>query len=167
MHRQEGAELRGYGDTLRPALYGSGADAMLRECTAARTACVILDASTLGKIEVLGPDAAALLDFVFYTRMSNLAPGRLRYGLALAESGAVFDDGVVLRASSKRFVISCSSSHVTAMEAHLEAWREDHFDLARVHVHDTTPRWSTLAISGPAAREVLATLDLSVDLNDG
>lgn len=166
MHRQEGAELRGYGDTLRPALYGSGADAMLRECTAARTACVILDASTLGKIEVLGPDAAALLDFVFYTRMSNLAPGRLRYGLALAESGAVFDDGVVLRASSKRFVISCSSSHVTAMVAHLEAWREDHFDLARVHVHDTTPRWSTLAISGPAAREVLATLDLSVDLND-
>jgi sarcosine oxidase subunit alpha len=91
----------------------------------------------------------------------------LRYGLALAESGAVFDDGVVLRASSERFVISCSSSHVTAMMAHLEAWREDHFDLARVHVHDTTPRWSTLAISGPAAREVLATLDLSVDLDDG
>jgi sarcosine oxidase subunit alpha len=167
VHRQEGAELRGYGDTLRPALYGNGTDAMLRECTAARTECVILDASTLGKIEVLGPDAAALLDFVFYTRMSNLAPGRLRYGLALAESGAVFDDGVVLRASSERFVISCSSSHVTAMVAHLEAWREDHFDLARVHVHDTTPRWSTLAISGPAAREVLATLDLSVDLDDG
>jgi hypothetical protein len=123
VHRSEGAELRGYGDMLRPAVYGPAQDAMARECTAARQRCAILDASSLGKIEVLGPDAAALLDFVFYTRMSSLAPGRLRYGLALAESGAVFDDGVVLRVSADRFVVSCSSSHVAAMTAHLEAWR--------------------------------------------
>lgn len=166
VHREEGAELRGYGDTLRPAVYGTGADALLRECTAARTGCVILDASTLGKIEVLGPDAAALLDFVFYTRMSNLAPGRLRYGLALAESGAIFDDGVVLRAATERFVISCSSSHVAAMIAHLDAWREDRFNLERVYVHDTTPRWSTLAISGPDAKRVVAALDLGIALDD-
>jgi len=166
VHREEGAELRGYGDTLRPAIYGTGADAMLRECTAARTGCVILDASTLGKIEVLGPDAAALLDFVFYTRMSNLAPGRLRYGLALTESGAIFDDGVVLRTAAQRFVISCSSSHVTAMIAHLEGWREDRFDLSRVYMHDTTPRWSTLAISGPDSQRILRTLDIGVDLDD-
>lgn len=166
VHREEGAELRGYGDTLRPAAYGPVADAMLRECTAARTGCVILDASTLGKIEVLGPDAPALLDFVFYTRMSNLLPDRLRYGLALTESGAIFDDGVVLRAAPERFVISCSSSHVTAMVAHLEAWREDRFDLERVYVHDTTPRWSTLAISGPDSQRVLAQLDSDIDLDD-
>jgi sarcosine oxidase subunit alpha len=139
---------------------------MTRECKAARERCVILDASSLGKIEVLGPDAAALLDFVFYTRMSSLAPGRLRYGLALAESGAVFDDGVVLRVSADRFVVSCSSSHVAAMTAHLEAWREDRFDLSRVFVHDTTPRWATMAISGPASKGVMTALGLGIDLDD-
>ena len=166
VHRSEGAELRGYGDMLRPAAYGPAQDAMARECAAARQRCAILDASSLGKIEVLGPDAAALLDFVFYTRMSSLAPGRLRYGLALGESGAVFDDGVVLRVAPDRFVVSCSSSHVAAMTAHLEAWREDRFDLSRVFVHDTTPRWATMAISGPASKGVLAALALGVDLDD-
>lgn len=166
VHRSEGAELRGYGDMLRPAAYGPAPDAMARECAAARQRCAILDASSLGKIEVLGPDAAALLDFVFYTRMSSLAPGRLRYGLALAESGAVFDDGVVLRVAPDRFVVSCSSSHVAAMTAHLEAWREDRFDLSRVFVHDTTPRWATMAISGPASKGVLAALALGIDLDD-
>jgi len=166
VHREERAELRGYGDMLRPASYGPAQDAMTRECKAARERCVILDASSLGKIEVLGPDAAALLDFVFYTRMSSLAPGRLRYGLALAESGAVFDDGVVLRVSADRFVVSCSSSHVAAMTAHLEAWREDRFDLSRVFVHDTTPRWATMAISGPASKGVMTALGLGIDLDD-
>jgi sarcosine oxidase subunit alpha len=166
VHREEGAELRGYGDILRPASYGGRPDSIERECAAARQRCAILDASSLGKVEVLGPDAAALLDFVFYTRMASLAPGRLRYGLALAESGAVFDDGVVLRLAADRFVVSCSSSHVAAMVAHLEAWREDRFDLARVHIHDTTPQWATMAISGPRSKAVIAELGLGVNLDD-
>jgi len=167
VHRAEGAALLDYGNLLRPAWYGDRETALARECRAARTEAVVLDASSLGKIEVLGPDAAALLDFVFYTRMSTLAPGRLRYGLALAESGGIFDDAVVLCVSPRHFVVSCSSGHVAAMVANLEAWREDRFDLARVFVHDATPQWATLAISGPQARRVISALELGIDLADG
>jgi sarcosine oxidase subunit alpha len=163
-HREERAYFREYGDILRPAWYGAGAIAA--ECRHARNEVAVFDASSLGKIEVIGPLAAALLDFVFYTRMSTLAPGRLRYGLALAESGAIFDDAVVLRLAPEHFVVSCSSGHVAAMLAHLEEWRQDRFDLARVFVHDASAHWATLAISGPQSRRVVAALDLGAPLDD-
>ncbi|HSE12443.1 MAG TPA: 2Fe-2S iron-sulfur cluster-binding protein, partial [Rudaea sp.] len=166
VHREEGAHFREYGDFLRPAWYGSDAGAVTRECRLARNAVAVFDASSLGKIEVIGPDAAALLDFVFYTRMSTLAPGRARYGLALAESGAIFDDGVVLRLAPDHFVVSCSSGHVAAMVAHLEEWRQDRFDLARVFIHDASAHWATIAVSGPQSKGVVAALDLGASLDD-
>jgi len=126
----------------------------------------VMDASSLGKIEVIGPAAAALLDFVYYTPMSSLKPGRLRYGLSLTETGLVADDGVVLRLAPEHFVVSCSSSHVAAMVTQFEAWRQDHFDLESVFVHDATPHWATMAISGPKAKAVMAALDLGIDLDD-
>ena len=165
-HRAEGAYFRDYGNLLRPAWYGPEKGALARECRAARESAVVLDASSLGKIEVIGPDAPALVDFVFYHRLSTLAPGRLRYTLALGESGAVWDDGVVMRLSPEHFVVSCSSGHVAAMTAHLQEWREDHFDLSRVFVHDCTSQWATMAISGPRSRGVVDALALGVDLND-
>jgi len=126
----------------------------------------VFDASSLGKIDVIGTQAAALLDFVFYTRMSTLAAGRLRYGLALAESGAIFDDGVVLRLAPDHFVVSCSSGHVAAMVAHLEEWRQDRFDLGKVFIHDASAHWATIAVSGPQSKRVVALLDLGVPLDD-
>jgi sarcosine oxidase subunit alpha len=166
LHREEGAYFREYGDILRPAWYGSDASAIARECQYARNGVAVFDASSLGKIEVTGPQAAALLDFIFYTRMSTLSPGRLRYGLALAESGAIFDDGVVLRLAPEHFVVSCSSGHVAAMVAHLEEWRQDRFDLARVFIHDASAHWATIAVSGPQSKRAVASLDLGVPLND-
>jgi sarcosine oxidase subunit alpha len=151
---------------LRPAWYGPDESVVARECWNARHAAVAFDASSLGKIEVLGPNAAALLDFIYYTRMSNLQPGRLRYGLALGESGAIWDDGVVLRLTSDRFLVSCSSSHVAAMVAHLEEWREDRFDLGSVFIHDATAHWATIAISGPQSKRIVAALELGIELND-
>jgi sarcosine oxidase subunit alpha len=165
-HRAEGAHFRDYGNLLRPAWYGPEEGALARECRAARESVAVLDASSLGKIEVIGPDAAALVDFVFYHRLSTLAPGRLRYTLALSESGSVWDDGVVMRLAPEHFVVSCSSGHVAAMTAHLQEWREDHFDLSRVFVHDCTSQWATMAISGPQSRAVLEALALGVTLDD-
>ncbi|HEY2395112.1 MAG TPA: 2Fe-2S iron-sulfur cluster-binding protein [Rudaea sp.] len=166
VHREEGAYFREYGDLLRPAWYGPDASAIARECHSARNGVAVFDASSLGKIDVIGPQAARLLDFIFYTRMSTLAPGRLRYGLALAESGAIFDDGVVLRIAPEHFVVSCSSGHVAAMVAHLEEWRQDRFDLAKVFIHDASAHWATLAISGPHSKRVVASLELGVPLDD-
>ena len=166
IHRQEGACFREYGGALRPAWYGAEADAITRECIAARGSAVVFDASSLGKIEVIGPQAAALLDFVYYTPMSSLAVGRARYGLTLGEAGIVADDGVVLRLASNHFVVSCSSSHVAWMAAQLEAWRQDRFDLAQVFIHDATAHWATIAISGPASKRIVGELGLGVDLDD-
>ncbi len=154
-HRNEGAHFREYGGILRPAWYGAEEGAIARECLAARNRAIVFDGSPLGKIEVVGPDAPKLMDFIFYTRMSTLAPGRLRYGLMLTEGGAVFDDGVVLRLAEDRFVVSCSSSHVPAVTAHLEAWRQDIFDRRRVFVHDTTANWATIVVGGPGSKKIV------------
>jgi sarcosine oxidase subunit alpha len=166
LHRQEGACFRDYGGVLRPAWYGKDERAIDAECLAARNGVVVFDASSLGKIEVIGPQAAALLDFVYYTPMSSLAPGRARYGLTLSEAGIVADDGVVLRLGADHFVVSCSSGHVAAMVAHLEALRQDRFDLARVFIHDATAHWATIAISGPQAKRIIAGLGLGIELDD-
>jgi sarcosine oxidase subunit alpha len=166
VHRQEGAHFRDYGSLLRPAWYGPHADAITAECVAARTKAVVFDASSLGKIDVIGPQAAALLDFVYYTPMSSLAIGRARYGLTLSEAGVVADDGVVLRLGPDHFVVSCSSSHVVGMVAALEAWRQDRFDLDQVFVHDATAHWATIAISGPNAKTIVGGLGLRVELDD-
>ncbi|HWA49716.1 MAG TPA: aminomethyltransferase family protein, partial [Dongiaceae bacterium] len=165
VHRQEGAYFRDYGGVLRPAWYGAES-AIAEECRLARNNAVLLDASSLGKIEVIGPAAPALLDFVYYTPMSSLKVGKARYGLCLTEAGVVADDGVVARLSPEHFIVSCSSSHVAFMVANLEAWRQDHFDLKQVFIHDATAHWATLAISGPQSKQILATLDLGIELND-
>jgi sarcosine oxidase subunit alpha len=161
VHRADGAYFRDYG-ILRPAWYTS----IEEECLAARNSVAVFDGSPLGKIEVIGPDAARLMDFVFYTPMSTLAPGRLRYGFMLTESGAVLDDGVVLRLAEDRFVVSCSSSHVPAIAAHLEAWRQDQHDIRKVFIHDTTPSWGTVTIAGPHSKAAVERLGLGVALDD-
>jgi sarcosine oxidase subunit alpha len=165
-HRGERAHFRDYGGVLRPAWYGASAAAIAAECVAARTKAVVFDASSLGKIDVIGPQAAALLDFVYYTPMSSLAVGRARYGLTLSEAGVVADDGVVLRLGPAHFVVSCSSSHVAGMVAALEAWRQDRFDLGQVFIHDATAHWATIAVSGPQAKILVGALGLGMDLDD-
>ena len=156
-HRGLGARFREYGGWLRPAAYGAGDEPACAqaEALAARQAAGLFDATPLGKIEVLGPGAADLLDFCGYRRMSTLKPGRARYGFMLRETGVVLDDGVVMRLAEDRFIVSASSSHVAAVRLVLEEARQDRFDPARVVLHDVTAHWVTLTVSGPRAQAVL------------
>ena len=167
-HRAAGAVFREYGGWLRPAWYGTGseADAVAREASLARQAVGILDGSPLGKIEVMGPDAGALVDFNSYSTLSNLKPGRIRYGFMLTEGGVVYDDGVVSKISDEHYIVSCSSGHVPGVVARLEEWRQDRFDPARVFVHNSTLQWATLTATGPRSRQLVAALGLGVDLSD-
>jgi sarcosine oxidase subunit alpha len=168
-HRVHGAVLGEYGGWLRPAHYGDPRDkvgSVDREARTARDAVGIFDGSPLGKIEVIGPDAAAFLDFNFYMVMSTLRPGRIRYGFMLEETGVVFDDGVVVRLEENRFLVSCSSSHVAGVHARLEAWRQDQFDPCRLYVHNATAHWATLIVTGPLSRRLTERVDLGVDLSD-
>jgi sarcosine oxidase subunit alpha len=156
-HRDLGAQFREYGGWLRPAWYGGDEEQTVQaEALAARQTVGLYDASPLGKIEVLGPGAAALLDFCGYVAMSTLKPGRARYGFVLSETGVVHDDGVVLRLAEDRFVMSASSSHVASVRMILEEARQDRFDPSRVFLHDVTAQWVTLTVSGPSARALIA-----------
>ena len=168
LHRDAGACLREYGGWLRPAYHGAGdeAAAIAREVQAARGAVAVLDASPLGKIEVIGPQAGALVDFNSYNRISTLECGRIRYGVMLTEGGVVYDDGVTVKLSDTHYIVSCSSSHVQGVSMRLEEWRQDRFDPGQVLVHDSTPQWATLTAVGPRARELVARLGLGVDLAD-
>ncbi|MCP8937634.1 hypothetical protein NK718_03835 [Alsobacter sp. SYSU M60028] len=167
-HRALGATLGEYGGWLRPAYYGPGdmTEAVAREIRAAREAVAVFDASPLGKIEVIGPDAARFMDFQSYMTLSTLAPGRMRYGFMLEETGIVFDDGVVSRLDENRFRVSCSTSHVAAMHARFETWRQDQFDPARLFIHNATTHWATLAVSGPLSRLLMERLSIVADLSD-
>ena len=167
-HRADGAQMREYGGWLRPAWYGPGDPerAIQREAARARDAVALFDGSSLGKIEIIGPDAAKLADFHSYNRLSTLKPGRIRYGFMLSESGIVYDDGVTLRLAEDRFLVSCSSGHTDAVVTRLELWRQDRFDPRRIVIHDTTAQWATLTVTGPRARDLLLALGLDVALDD-
>ncbi|SHH36553.1 sarcosine oxidase subunit alpha [Cognatiyoonia sediminum] len=165
-HRDLDAAFCEYGGWLRPGWYGSGdRDATIqKEAKAARDTAGIFDGSTLGKIEVMGPDAEAFLNFVYYNTIKSLKPGGIRYGFMLTEGGIVYDDGVVTRVDQNRFIVSCSSSHVDGVRTHLEAWRQDGNDPDRIFVHDQTTAWATVTVTGPKARDVLSSLDTTIDL---
>jgi sarcosine oxidase subunit alpha len=167
-HRAAGAQLREYGGWLRPAWYGPDDPELTiqREAAQARDTVALFDGSSLGKIEIIGPDAAALADFHSYNRLSTLKAGRIRYGFLLQESGVVFDDGVTLRLTEDRFLVSCSSGHTDAVRMRLELWRQDRFDARRVAIHDTTAHWATLTVTGPRSRDLIEACGLNVALDD-
>ena len=170
VHRTAGAFFREYGGWLRPAYYGgAGGDAaavIQDEARRARQSVALFDGSTLGKIEVIGPRAAEFVDFIYYNTMSTLKPGRCRYGFMLSENGVVFDDGILVRLDENRFVVSCSSSHVAAVHARLEEWRQDRFGRDAVYIHNATAHYATLTVSGPRARTLVEALDLGIALDD-
>ena len=167
-HRANGAQMREYSGWLRPAWHGPDEPERVvqTEAARARDAVALFDGSSLGKIEIIGPDAAKLADFHSYNRLSTLKVGRIRYGFLLAETGVVFDDGVTLRLAEDRFLISCSSGHTDPVRMRLELARQDRFDPARVFIHDTTAHWATLTVTGPRSRDVVEACGLGVALDD-
>jgi sarcosine oxidase subunit alpha len=169
-HVERGAEMREYGGWWRPACYTRAsetpAQAIQREAAAVRQGVGLFDGSSLGKIVVDGPDAAAFLNLLYYNDLANLKPGRLRYVLLLRENGVVYDDGVVARVGPERYQLSPSSSHTAGVLAMLEAWHQTEYPMMRVAFHDVTGAWATFAVSGPRARDMLSPLtgiDISAD----
>ncbi len=142
----------------RPAHYGgvgAGASAAIeREVAAVRGAVGLVDVSTLGKIEVMGPDAGVLLDRIYTGLLSNLAPGRTRYGLMLDEAGTVVDDGVVMRLANGRFYLTTTTGASTTVYRELQRrvaeWGLD------CTLHNLTGHMAAMNLAGPRARQVLA-----------
>jgi sarcosine oxidase subunit alpha len=138
--------------------------AVARECRAVRNAVGIFDASTLGKIEVTGPDAAEFLDRLYTGSFSRLVPGRCRYGLLLSEAGFVMDDGVVARLAPDRFHVTTTTGGAASVLHHMEDYRQTEFPDLRVWLTSITEQWAVIAVQGPLARQMIAPLVEGIDL---
>jgi len=164
-HVSNGGVMESMGLWQRPRFYRENGDnaaaASIAEATRVRSTGGIADASTLGKIEVCGPDAAAFLDFVYMTRASTLKVGRSRYGVNLREDGMVLDDGLILRLAPDRFRVTTSTGHAGHMLSQFEFYRATDWGHAQLALTDVTDAWAVIAVAGPQSRHrVLETLDV-------
>jgi sarcosine oxidase subunit alpha len=142
-------------------------DAVARECRTTRASVGLFDASTLGKIEVVGPDAAAFLERMYANAFQKLEVGRCRYGLMLSEAGFLMDDGVIARLRPDRFHVTTTTGGSPRVLAHMEDYLQTEFTDLRVWLTSTTEQWATIAVQGPRARETIGPLFEGVDLSGG
>ena len=169
-HRAHGAAFEDVGQWKRAWYYPQAGEDMAaavnREVKAARDSVGILDASTLGKIEIRGPDAGVFLDRIYTNVFSTLKVGRARYGLMLKEDGMVFDDGVTTRLAEDRYLMTTTTGGAANVMSWLEEWLQTEWPDLKVYLTSVTEQWATMTISGPNARALLAELtelDLSTD----
>jgi sarcosine oxidase subunit alpha len=139
--------------------------AVARECRAVRSACGIFDASTLGKIEVVGADAAEFMNRMYINSWSNLGVGRSRYGILCREDGFIYDDGVVARVQTDRFHVTTTTGGAPRVLAMMEDYRQTEWPDLKVWLTSTTEHWAVIAVQGPNARGVLETLVEGIDIS--
>ena len=140
-------------------------DAVARECLAVRRSVGMFDASTLGKIEVVGPDAAEFLNRIYTNAWTTLAPGRLRYGVMLREDGFLLDDGVVGRLAPDRFHVTTTTGGVSRVLQLMEDYLQTEWPHLDVWLTPTTEQWAVIAVQGPNARRVLQPLCPDIDIS--
>ncbi|MCW4113546.1 sarcosine oxidase subunit alpha family protein [Aurantimonas sp. MSK8Z-1] len=139
--------------------------AVSRECKAVRETVGIFDASTLGKIEVVGPDAAEFMNRIYTNAWTKLEPGRCRYGLMLREDGYVMDDGVVARLAHDRFHVTTTTGGAARVLQHMEDYLQTEWPELDVFLTSITEQWAVIALQGPKAREVIAPFVSDIDLD--
>lgn len=154
-HLALGARMDRFGGWWRPWHYGDAA----QEYWAVREGVSIGDVSTLGKLVVSGPDVVEALERIYPCHVADVKPGRSRYALLLNERGHVMDDGMILRESEARFVLSFTSGGA----ANAEMWLRDWIDTwgLRVHVMDRTMSLAAINVTGPLAATLLQRLGLA------
>src|SRR3712207_3875582 len=141
-------------------------DAYIRETRMVRASVGLADVSTLGKIDVQGPDAGAFLDRVYTNVFSTLSVGKARYGLMLREDGFLFDDGTTWRLSESRYLMTTTTANAALVMQHLEgllavAWPE-----LKVSLASLTDHWAGVAVSGPNSRALLQRVLEDLDPSD-
>ncbi len=159
-HVERGAQFYAAGLWHRPMIYGGPGEtveqAYIREARAVRDGVGMVDVSTLGKIAVQGPDAAAFLDRVYTNTFSPLPVGKARYGLMLREDGILFDDGTTWRLGEHDFLMTTTTANAGKVMQHLEYFLDVIWPDLRVTVTSVTDQWAGAAVSGPRSRDVLA-----------
>ena len=168
-HVAAGAPFEDVGQWKRPWYFPKpGEDmhaAVNREVLAVRKSVGIMDASTLGKIDIQGPDAAKLLNWLYTNPWLKLEVGKARYGLMLDENGMVFDDGVTVRLAEDRFLMTTTTGGAARVLTWMERWVQTEWPDMKVYMTTVTDQWSTFAVVGPKSRAVVEKLCKDVDLS--
>ena len=168
-HEEHGALFENVGQWKRPWYFPKAGeslhDAVKRECLATRNKVGIMDASTLGKIDIQGPDAATFLDWVYTNAWQKLGVGRCRYGLMLDENGMVMDDGVTTRLAEHHYLMTTTTGGAARVMAWLERWLQTEWPHLKVYLTSVTDHWATAAVAGPASREVVQSITAGVDFS--
>lgn len=167
---ENGAEFEPVGQWRRAWYFpkdGEDLDAAVtRECAATRASVGIFDASTLGKIEVVGPDAVEFLNRMYTNPFTKLAPGRCRYALLLGDDGFVRDDGVIGRMSEDRFHVTTTTGGAARVMNTMEDYLQTEWPDLDVWLTSTTEQWAAVALNGPNAAKVLSKLVKGIELTE-
>lgn len=168
-HIEHGAVFENVGQWRRPRYYprdGEGIDeAVTRECRAARTGVAMMDASTLGKIELRGADTGEFLNRIYTNAFKKLPVGAGRYGVMCTADGMILDDGVTLRLAEDRYFLTTTTGGAAGVLDWLEEWLQTEWPELDVVCNSVTEQWTTVAVVGPKSRDVLARLVPEMDVS--
>jgi sarcosine oxidase subunit alpha len=168
-HVAKSAEFEVVGQWMRPWYFPQGSEdlhqAVARECLAVRNSLGVMDASTLGKIDIQGPDAREFLARVYTNAWAKLAPGKCRYGLMCDENGMIIDDGVTACISDTHFLMTTTTGGAARIYTHLETWLQTEWPELNVYLTSVTDHWSTTGVVGPKARRLMEKLCKDVDFS--
>ena len=158
-HENNGAYMEPVGQWRRPFCYPQAgetyAKAVEREINQTRSSLGILDASTLGKLLVTGPDAGKFLDMLYTNMMSTLKMGKCRYGLMCSENGFLIDDGVVARIDEQTWLCHTTTGGADSIHAHMEEWLQTEWWDWKVYIANVTEQYAQIGVVGPNARKLL------------
>ncbi|MGI9355005.1 MAG: FAD-dependent oxidoreductase, partial [Rhizobiaceae bacterium] len=169
-HVEQGANMYANGAWLRPEAYQRAGEsveqAYVREAKAVREGVGIVDVSTLGKIDVQGPDAAEFLNRVYTNSFAKLPVGKARYGLMLREDGFLFDDGTTWRLAEHRYLMTTTTAGAGLVMEHLEYHRDVVWPELKVALTSVSDEWAGAALAGPKSRAVLEACVRGCDVSD-
>jgi sarcosine oxidase subunit alpha len=161
-HVAHGAVFENVGQWKRPWYFPRHDEdmeaAVMRECRAARENVAVVDASTLGKIDIQGPDAVEFLNRIYTNAFDTLKVGSCRYGLMCTVDGMVFDDGVVMHLGPDHWLATTTTGGAAAVLDWMEEWLQTEWPDLRVRLTSVTDQWADVAVIGPRSREVVAKL---------
>ncbi len=141
-------------------------EAVQRESKAARDSAGILDASTLGKIDIQGTDASEFLNRVYTNAWSKLAIGKCRYGLMLNEDGMVYDDGVTTRLDENHYIMTTTTGGAATVLGKLEDYLQTEWPELDVYLTSVTDHYATISVCGPNSKKIISKVIPNLDLSD-
>jgi len=169
-HKKNNAEFVDAGLWLRPRYYKQGNETLFeaakREATNVRNNVGLCDVTSLGKIDIKGPDSAEFLNRIYTNAWMKLPVGKARYGVMLREDGIVFDDGTTTRISENHYHMTTTTAQAVNVLAHLEYYLQVVWPELDVNVLSITEQWAGVALAGPNSRNLLRKLFPDIDVSN-